>query len=133
MVLEEKKQALSQGEMPAKPEKTSLPVKEEKKNTSGLEKDDYIPHSRAKGLLMDAKNRLFDEYGIKGKDLAKLAEESTSYGVSGPLFNQKDIKNFEKNRKEKINDIETPKEKREAKQKLEKDLKILKDVFLGEK
>jgi hypothetical protein len=133
MVLEEKKQALSQEEMPEKPEKIHLPSKEEEKNASVFDKNGTLPLGTAREELRKHKDKLFREYGITGKDVEKLAKEVTSDKIANSLFDEKDIEKFEKYKKEEIKGIKNPKENREAKQKSEKELKALKDVFPGEK
>ena len=108
------------------------PSKEEKKDTSAFGKSGFLPPDKARGLLMRDKDRLFREYSFKGSDVERLAKEITDKKF-GPLTNPADLKRFEGDRRKEINKIPNLDAREKTKKSLEKDVKILKDIFLGKK
>ena len=131
MSLFDKKQQLNQGKIMEKPEK--IIPKEEKKSPSVFEKKGYINPEEARMLLEKDKDRLFQRYSIKGGEVEGLAQKITDYKKFGSLTREKDIGKYEKLRKKEIEKIKNLDERAGEKRKLEKEMKIFKDVFLGEK
>lgn len=111
----------------------ATPRKEEKKDTSAFGKNGYLPHHESRELLKESKKRLFEKYNLRGSDVDRLSEEITDYKKYHSFTDPEDIKNFEKYRNKEIKNIPNLSERDKARKALEKKVKALKDVFLGEK
>ncbi|MDD5606434.1 MAG: hypothetical protein PHN37_01040 [Candidatus Pacebacteria bacterium] len=103
------------------------------KKVSVFEKNTHISHTKARELLRRGKSRLYERYGISSNEIEKLAREITDYKYFGSLISSNDIKNFEKIKKKEIARMKDLNEKHKTRVELEKEIRALRDIFLGEK
>lgn len=136
MALSDVKRGLDQGNTREKSEAAvpSLkpavsPEPPAQKDASVFGRTGYIAPSDARGLLRNAKGRIFSKYGLRSEEVEKLATNITNESKFGSLTNPDDLKKYEDYRKKGIKEIKNLGEKENAKRILEKEMRILKDVF----
>ena len=129
MALSDAKKAFGEGGMGQRPEKApALPPKEDAFGKSG-----YMSQDRARGLLRNSKNLIYERYRLKGTEVDELGRKITDPKKFGGLTDKYDVEKYERDERKKINKITNLDEKARAKTKLEKELLTVKGLFLNKK
>ncbi len=97
-----------------------------------FDNNSHISQQKAKELLKNAKGRLYQKYNLTGEELNQLINDLTDHRNFGTMTSLNDIKKFENMKRKEVQSIQNATEKQTARRKAEKEIKALKDVFLGE-
>jgi len=129
MALSDAKKDFGAGGMGQRPEKAPTPPPKE----DAFGKSGYISQDRARGLLRNSKNLIYERYRLKGAEVDELGRKITDAKKFGGLTEKRDVEKYERDERKEINKIINLDERTRAKTKLEKELRTLKGLFLDRK